>query len=82
MTNGHCSCKEQCSLFYYDKDFSAIEALKENLMHSNIRTTDSIYRVFGKKDIKEQYHGLQNISEINLVEEIPPEDREFVLELY
>jgi len=82
MTNGHCSCKEQCSLFFYDKDFSAIEALKENLMHSNIQTTESIYGVFGEKDIKDHYLGLHDTKGINLLEEIPPQDQKIVLELY
>ncbi len=51
-------------------------------MHSSIQTTDRINGLFGKKDIKERLHGLDNSEEINLLEEIPPEDREFVLEIY
>ncbi len=71
--------------FYFKKrakDFGDIEALKENLMHSNVQTTDSIYGVFGEKDIKEHYHGLHDTKEINLLEEIPPKDRQFVLDIY
>ena len=51
-------------------------------MHSNVQITDSIYGVFGEKDIKEHYHGLQDTEEINLLEEITPQDREFVLDIY
>ena len=32
--------------------------------------------------MKERLHNLGNSEEINLLEEIPPEDREFVLEIY
>jgi len=32
--------------------------------------------------MKERLHNLGNSEEINLLEEIPPEDREFVLDLY
>jgi len=56
--------------------------LKENLLHSSIQTTDRIYWIFGKKGIKEQLHELSDLSDINLLEEIPPRDRQFVLGLY
>ena len=64
------------------KNFSDLEALKDNLMHSNVQTTDSLYGLFGKKDIKEQIHNLSNSIDINLLEEIPPGDRQFVLDFY
>ena len=64
------------------KNFSDLEALKENLMHSSVQITDSLYGLFGKKDIKEQIHGLSNSVEINLLEDIPPGDRKFVLDFY
>jgi len=32
--------------------------------------------------MKERLHNLGNSEEINLLEEIPPEDRDFVLDLY
>jgi integrase len=64
------------------KSFADLEALKENLMHESIQTTDRIYGLFDKNDMKERLHNLGNAEEINLLEEIPPEDREFVLDLY
>jgi hypothetical protein len=51
-------------------------------MHESIHTTDRIYGLFTKNDMKERLHNLGNSEEINLLEEIPPEDREFVLNLY
>ena len=64
------------------KNFSDLEALKENMMHSSIQTTDSMYGLFDKKNIKERIHSLGNSEQINLLEEIPPDDRQFVLDLY
>lgn len=64
------------------KSFADLEALKENLMHESIQTTDRIYGLFDKDDMKERLHNLGKSEEINLLEEIPPEDREFVLEIY
>jgi len=64
------------------KSFADLEALKENLMHESIQTTDRIYGLFNQTDMKERLHNLGNSEEINLLEEIPPEDREFVLDLY
>jgi integrase len=64
------------------KSIADLEALKENLMHESIQTTDRIYGLFNKNDMKERLHNLGNSEEINLLEEIPPEDREFVLEIY
>ena len=64
------------------KSFGDLEALKENLMHSSVQITDSIYGLFNNKDIKERLHGLSNPEEINLLEEIPPQDRQFVLDIY
>jgi len=64
------------------KSFADIEALKENLMHESIQTTDRLYGLFDKNDMKERLHHLNNSDEINLLEEIPPEDRQFVLSLY
>lgn len=74
--------KDKTLLIKSTRDYGYIEALKENLMHVNVQTTDSIYGVFGEKDIKEHYLGLHSTKEINLLEEIPPEDREFVLNFY
>ena len=51
-------------------------------MHESIQTTDHTYGLFDKNDMKERLHNLGNSGEINLLEEIPPEDREFVLDLY
>jgi site-specific recombinase XerC len=64
------------------KSFADLEALKENLMHESIQTTDQTYGLFDKNDMKERLHNLSNLEEINLLEEIPPEDRDFVLEIY
>ena len=64
------------------KSFGDLEALKENLMHSSVQTTDSIYGLFNNLDVKEHLHGLSSPKEINLLEEIPPQDRKFVLDLY
>lgn len=69
------------------KSFPDLEALKENLMHSDVQVTDSMYGLFGKDDVKERLHGLSDPaendpSEIDLLEEIPPKDRFFVLEMY
>ena len=63
-------------------NFSDLETLKENMMHSNIQTTDSLYGIFDKKNIKERIHSLDNSEEIYLLEEIPPQDRQFDLSLY
>jgi len=51
-------------------------------MHSSVQITDSMYGLFGKDDVKERLHGLSETGEIDLLEEIPPEDRDFVLEIY
>ena len=51
-------------------------------MHESIQTTDQTYDLFDKNDMKERLHNLGHSEEINLLEEIPPEDREFVLEIY
>ena len=51
-------------------------------MHESIQTTDQTYGLFDKNDMKERLHNLGNSEEINLLEEIPPEDREYVLEIY
>jgi len=64
------------------KNFNYLEAQKVNLIHSNVQTTDSLYGLDGKRDIKEQIHNLSNSVDINLLEEIPPEDRQFVLKFY
>lgn len=64
------------------KSFGDLEALKDRLMHLSVQITDSIYGFFNNKDIKEHFHGLSNPEEITLLEEIPPQDRQFVLDFY
>ena len=51
-------------------------------MHESIQTTDRVYGLFDKNDMKERLHNLDNKEEINLLNEIPPEDRPLVLDLY
>jgi len=58
------------------------KAISRNLMHSSLQTTDRIYGLFSKDDIKERIHGLSKTKEIDLLEEIPPQDRPMVLEIY
>jgi hypothetical protein len=50
-------------------------------MHESIQTTDRIYGLFVKGDMKEQLHNLGNSEEINLLEEISPEDRDFLVDI-
>ena len=40
------------------------------------------FMCFWEKVIKEYYLGLHDIKDINLLEEIPPQDRQFVLDFY
>ena len=66
----------------HSKTFADVEALRENLMHSNILETDSIYGLFKKDEVKDRLHNLSASSNVLSLDEIPPEDREFVLDLY
>jgi len=58
----------------YATSFAYLEELKYILMHESIQTTDQIYGIFEKNDMKERLHNLGNSKKINLLEEIPPED--------
>lgn len=66
----------------HSRSIGDLEALRENLMHSNLQVTDGMYGIFSKNDVKERLHGLSASSEIDSLDEIPPQDREFVLALY
>ena len=47
------------------KNFGDLEALRENLMHSSIHVTDSMYGIFSKNDVKERLHGLSTSSSLS-----------------
>jgi hypothetical protein len=51
-------------------------------MHESIEKKHRIYGLFNKNDLKERLHSQGRSEEIKLIEKIPPEDREFVLDLY
>ena len=51
-------------------------------MHESIEKKHRIYGLFNTTDMKERLHNLGNSEEINLLEEIPPEDRQFIIDIY
>lgn len=61
------------------KNKGDLEALRINLKHSSIVITDGI---FNEDDIKERLNNLSASGELLSLDEIPPEDREFVLSIY
>ena len=66
----------------HSRSLADLEALRENLMHSNLVVTDGIYGIFTKDDVKERLHNLDTSREISTLDEIPPQDRQMVLDIY
>ena len=59
-----------------------MQSVSLNLKHESIQATDQIYGIFDKFDVKERIQNFGNSEEINLLEEIPLNDRLFVVDLY
>ena len=61
------------------KNIGELKAISQNLMHSYIKTTDSIYGGFSEKDVKEQIISL--IRNLSSDDNSSSDDREHLLKL-
>ena len=63
------------------KDVGDLKAISQNLMHSNLQTTDGIYSILSKDDTRERILGLSNKHNHVDMGDISAEDLELALQI-